>query len=597
LLPKIKSMVQSLRHLISKPVSGIICFFLSAMIPKFSRKFHNFLIRASNHNMVSYWLAHDHKLKHLKEVEGNVAMEWVLNENQITQQYLGDPKEKPLYGKILTILDSKDKIPHIRKIGDHYYNFWQDNNNPRGVLRRTTLEKFKTSSPEWEIIIDIDLLGKLENQSWVYGGQTVYEPDDLSETPSRTLISLSPGGSDAKVIREFDLTLKEFVDGGFSLPSGKSFVSWLDKDTILVGTNMDEVISDLEGSSLTDSGYPRMIHRWNRGSDLSSAVLMFEGEKTDVLVSGYLSKHRRFKIEFRIRRMTFYSSKRWILINDDSHWNELLIPEDAEVNQFYDQLLITLRSDWNINNTIYVKGTLLAVGVVNFVNSTDLKDVPIYVLFTPTSRIALDDFACTKNYIVMHTLVNVKSKFCIWHYKVDDASNSSSVGDVRGVWEYVGGEAEAVVRGASISAVDCDENDLIWITTSSFTQPSALFLADICEGIEGMEQVFNAKSIKSLPAQFDGEGLNESQGEAISKDGTRVPYFIIRKHANSPENRTSGNKNVKPIPTLLYGYGGFEISLLPSYQGVIGAAWLEAGYCYVIANIRGGGEFGTQLAK
>jgi prolyl oligopeptidase len=232
----------------------------------------------------------------------------------------------PLYEKVLSILDSKEKIPHVRKIGEYYYNFWQDSVNPRGVWRRTSLKSYRNMSTEWELVLDVDALGREEGQSWVWGGATAHHPDDLNELPTRALLLLSQGGSDAKTMREFDLVSKRFVsleEGGFQLTEpAKCRFSWLNRDTLLAGTNVDGIMEGVS-DSLTDSGYPRLILEWTRGTRLSAARVAFEGEKGDVSISGYVSKHRGHSVEWRHRAMTFYTAKHWVRFINETAWHEL----------------------------------------------------------------------------------------------------------------------------------------------------------------------------------------------------------------------------------------------------------------------------------
>ncbi|KAK3261375.1 hypothetical protein CYMTET_29712, partial [Cymbomonas tetramitiformis] len=247
------------------------------------------------------WMEKDGEHAWLEEVEGESALTWVKDINANCLSELGDPASKASYQRVLSILDSKEKIPHPRKIGEYYYNFWQDAENPRGLWRRTTPESYRQPEPEWEVVLDVDALGAAEDISWVYAGHTLLEEEDGSP-PSRTLMKLSRGGSDANVVREFDLVTKAFVEGGFELPEAKSRVSWVHRDLLLVGTDLGE-------GSLTDSGYPRQVREWARGTPLKEAPLMYEGEATDVAVSGYLGFHAGHAFEWRRRSTTFYTSK------------------------------------------------------------------------------------------------------------------------------------------------------------------------------------------------------------------------------------------------------------------------------------------------
>jgi len=242
---------------------------------------------ASTGCFVPRWLSRDCEHEYLKEVEGDRAIEWVKSRNDHCIDHVGRPNDSPLYERVLSILDSKEKIPHVRKIDDHYYNFWQDKNNARGLWRRTTLSSFKTATPDWETVIDFDALGKEEGESWVYKGHTLYvnSPEEIKSgiKHSRTLLKLSKGGSDAVVVREFDLQTKSFVtENGFILPESKSNVDWKSIDVILVGTDLKD------GLSTTDSGYPRVVREWTRGTPLTDSIVKYEGEKSDVSVSGYM---------------------------------------------------------------------------------------------------------------------------------------------------------------------------------------------------------------------------------------------------------------------------------------------------------------------
>jgi len=235
--------------------------------------------------VVDYWLGKQSEHAFLEEVHGESAIEWVKKRNESCIGAIGEPSESPMYGKVLSILDSKDKIPHVRKIGDHFYNFWQDAANKRGLWRRTSMESYASGSTEWETVLDVDALCAEEGESWVWKGQVLHRPLDDS-SPSRTLLKLSRGGSDAVVLREFDIASRRFVapdadERGFVVEEAKSSVSWLTRDTLLVGTDMKD------GASMTDSGYPRVVRVWQRGTPIADSLVMYEGEVKDVAVSGY----------------------------------------------------------------------------------------------------------------------------------------------------------------------------------------------------------------------------------------------------------------------------------------------------------------------
>lgn len=548
-----------LRHSNRKRISSLFGYF-NYFISSSSASASSSTSLDSATSAVKFWEKKDGEHEYLEEVLGDKALKWVREKNSEAVQILGDPNKSELYDKVLNILDSEDKIPFVARIGDLYYNFWQDAQNQKGIFRRTTLMSFKSNDVKWETVLDIDALGTSEGENWVWKGYTLYEPDDTDIPPSKALIKLSRGGADATVVREFDLNTKEFIsdaDNGFNLPEAKSRVAWKDENLLLIGTDFGE------SNSLTDSGYPRTVREWKRGTSWKDAREVFAGDAKDVAVTGYISKHRNFKVEVRHRSLTFFTSKVSVKIND-LDWQDLDIPEDAQVSQFADQMIVTLRKAWTIEGKEYPGGSLLAFGWLDFItNKTKAK---VVVLFTPSERTSMDYFTNTKNYLLIHTMENVRSRLHFWKY------------DKTMTWVYEGTEKESVIRGGSVSPVDSNANDYYWFTTSTFTKPSTLALANAALGPSGVSQ---AKPLKALPPQYNAANLVETQGEAISKDGTKIPYFMIGK-----KDLVLDGEN----PVLLYSYGGFQISLPPFYLGVVGKGWLEGGGVYVMANIRGGGK-------
>lgn len=510
---------------------------------------------------VDYWAKRDGEHAYLEEVLGDDALKFVYERNKHAITSLGDPSKTPIYDRFLSILDNKDKIPYVSKIGDKYYNFWQDGQHVKGIWRRTTLMSYRSEDTTWETVLDIDELGSIEKENWVYKGNYVHHPDDDSD-PTRVLMLLSRGGADATVVREFDLVSLKFIDtsdGGFNLPEAKSRISWKDINTLIVGTDMKD------NNSMTLSGYPRVVREWTRGTSIKQSKIIFEGDVNDVSCAGYFMRHRHFNVQVNEQSMTFYTSIYNVMLPNSSEFVQLQVPIDCEIGQFKDQLLIKLRSDW----IGYTAGSLLSVPWMSFME-VGVK-ASFTVLFTPSARVSLDSYHRTKNYLIIHTLDNVKSRLYFCKYNGEDSK-----------WAMKHGyEDEAIIRGASISSVDSDNNDFYWLTTSSFIKPSTLYLGDA--SLKGTDSVTNAKKVKATPDLFNNNGLVELQFEAISEDGTSIPYFMIHRR----DIKYDGTN-----PTLVYGYGGFEISLLPAYGAITGAGWLENGGIYVSANIRGGGEFG-----
>ena len=371
--------------------------------------------------IISYWEQKDNENRYLEEVLGDNALKFVNERNDHILNLLGSPKDasnnsnsNELYNRILSILDSKDKIPYISKYGNYYYNFWQDENHKRGIYRRTSYESYISENTQWELVIDIDLLGLNENESWVYKGIDIYQPEDITIPIKYALVYLSRGGSDATIIREFNLETLLFVetDNKFYLPEAKSSVHWKTPDILWVGTDLHD------DNSLTDSGYPRVIREWIRGTEIVNAPIIFEGDKTDVSVNGYITRHTCYKVEILSRSLTFYTSKKFIKLdfpnNTEFQTNfiELIdFPADAQFGQYLDQILIKLRSDWIVNdNVLYKQGSLITTSFIDFLKNG--KNSNYKILFNPTNdRISLKGYTITKSYVIVELLDNVKEKF------------------------------------------------------------------------------------------------------------------------------------------------------------------------------------------
>lgn len=483
----------------------------------------------------------------LEEVQGERQLQWVRAQNAISTRELENaPEFEPVRQRLLAIMDSKERIPYVSKHGKYYYNFWRDEKNVRGLLRRTTLDEYRKPSPQWETVLDLDQLADKEKENWVWKGYDVLYP-----SYDRCLVSLSRGGADATVTREFDFVKKQFVEQGFTLPEAKSDTSWLDRDTLYVGT-------DFGPGSMTTSGYPRQVKRWKRGTALADAELVFEGKPEDVSVRASVVHDHGHKFEFVSRGVTFFTSEQHLLRGD--RWVKIEKPDDATAGTFKDQILIRLRTDWKTGGKSYPSGALLAAPLDKFLAGA--RDFA--VLFEPTDRKSYAGSTETKNYIILNELDNVRNRLHVLELRPD------------GTWKR--GPLEAPGFGTvSVSGIDPDESDDYFMTVADFLTPSSLYYGTV----EKPKQ----EKLKSLPAFFKADGLEISQHEATSKDGTRVPYFQVSRK----ELKLNGNN-----PTLLYGYGGFEIPMLPSYSAGMGSAWLERGGVYVLANIRGGGEFGPR---
>ncbi|MBS2008561.1 MAG: S9 family peptidase [Cyanobacteria bacterium SZAS TMP-1] len=482
----------------------------------------------------------------LEDVQGKKAMNWVREQNAVSTKLLeASPDFAETKSKLLTILDSKERIPGVNKYGQYYYNFWRDDKNVRGLWRRTTMDQYKKSQPAWETVLDLDRLAADEKENWVWeSAQVLYHDWD------RALISLSRGGADASVVREFDLTKKQFVTDGFILPEAKSDVAWRNRDSIYVGT-------DFGPGTMTASGYPRIVKEWKRGTKISEAKTIFEGKESDVGVSAYVAHDHGETYDFISDKPTFFSNLIYL------RQGEKLIPvekqADAIANTFYKYLLLKLRSNWKVGGKEYTAGSLLACDFKAFLEGARQFEV----LFTPTDRKSLDGMCDTKNYMILTELDNVSSR----PYQLELKDKN-----------WLRSKIQAPDFGTvSIRGIDPDESDDYFMTVANFLTPTSLYL-----GTAGEDK---RELLKHLPAYFKTDGLEIQQFDARSKDGTRVPYFQVSR---------KGLKLDGSNPTLLYSYGGFESSLLPRYDSLVGAAWLERGGVYVLANIRGGGEFGPR---
>ena len=486
----------------------------------------------------------------LEEVEGERAMDWVKAHNTTSLGVLqGDPRYQTLHDEALAIVQSRDRIPSPGFNRDGTIdNFWQDANHVRGIWRRTTLDSYRTAEPQWETVLDIDALSTAEGANWVYKGSSCLQPDERL-----CLISLSNGGKDAVTIREFDSVSKTFVEGGFTLPESKGGVTWIDADTLLVER-------DFGAGSLTDSGYPRTVRLLKRGQSLDQAPQVFEGQTSDVSVSSFTLRDADGAIKATLinRAINFYESEVFRL-NADGSTTKLALPPKSNINGLLSgKMLVSLKQDWTApSGQDFKTGDVIAWPVDAWL--ADPKTTAELVI-RPGEREAIEGLNVTRNRLVVALFENVRGS--VYVYDPKDWSRTRL--DL----------PQNVTVGVGSSS---ERDDKVFVTVAGYLNPSSLWLADAATG--AVDQV------KSMPAKFDATGLKVDQFEARSADGTMIPYFVV--HRESAPNDGSN-------PTLLYGYGGFENSLLPGYSATVGKLWLERGGVYVIANTRGGGEFGPR---
>lgn len=483
----------------------------------------------------------------MEEVEGKQALDWVRAQNTRSLAHLeADPRFAPLRDEALKIVQSRDRLA-TGSIRDGYlYNFWQDGTNVRGLWRRSPLAAYVAGRPVWETLLDIDALSRTENANWVYKGA-----DCQSGAGTRCILTLSNGGKDAAVRREFDVATKSFVAGGFNLPEAKAGTTWLDNDTLLVAT-------DWGAGTLTTSGYPFVVKALKRGQALADAKEIFRGAPSDVGVFGgdYESEDGT-QVHLVIQATTFFTANNFRVV--DGRAEKITLPAKATVRGLHKgELIVTIEEDWTPpgSATAYKSGALLSITL----DSATTAAPNVKLLYGPGPRESIDGVVITRDAVLVAGYQNVRGRVLRYAY------------DGR---QWLESQIPLPPNGAVDFAGASPHESTAFVKFTDFLRPDTLFALDARAG--------TARAVQSLPAQFDSSKLVTEQFEATSRDGTKVPYFVVR-----PRDAQMNGEN----PTLLYGYGGFQVSYPPFYSGVNGKLWLERGGVYVLANIRGGGEFG-----
>jgi len=484
----------------------------------------------------------------LEDIDGEKALEWVEARNTESLAILESlPEYQTLYDKNLAVYDSAERIAYPQIRGDYLYNFWRDASNERGLWRRTTVEEYRKEKPQWEVLLDLDALATSEGENWVWHGTSCLRPDY-----ERCLISLSRGGADAHVIREYDIPSRAFVKDGFNLPESKGGASYIDKNTVFVSTNFGD-------GSMTASGYPRITKLWQRGTPLSQAKAVYEGKPEDIGVFSYLVHTTEKDYSFVIVAPTFFTNDYYLL--RDGVLRKIDIPADADIETiFHNQLLISLKSDWERDGETWKEGWLVSVDVDALLQG----EGRISVVVKPDSRSAISGINRTKDMVLVNRMVDVRNRL-----------DAYTLAD--GKWTSRPIEAPTMGRIGVTST--SEDSNFFYFTYTDFLTPTTLYEA---EGVSG------PTAVKLLPSFFDASPYKVEQHFTQSGDGTRVPYFLV-----SAKNIELNGKN----PTLIYAYGGFEVSMRPSYSATVGMDWLEQGGVYVLANIRGGGEYGPAWHK
>jgi prolyl oligopeptidase len=477
----------------------------------------------------------------LEDVDGASALDWVRSRNAAAFGELAvGPRYAGLRDGVREILDADDRIPYVTRRNEYLYNFWQDADHPRGVWRRTTLESYRTVEPDWDVLLDVDALAAAESENWVWKGAGGLYPDF-----ERYLIRLSRGGADAVVVREWDTATRGFVPDGFALPEAKAQIGWIDRDSVYVGT-------DFGPGSMTSSGYPRIAKRWRRGTPLSEAQVVFEGEHDDVSAYAYRDPTQGYVRHFASRSPDFFTSETYLRAADGSY-SRIDVPLDADIDVDREWLLIRPRTPWTVGGVEYRSGSLLAARFDDYMAGGR----SLSVLFEPGAHTSLSYWTWTRNHLILATLSDVKTRLHLLTPAAD--------------WRREPLPGAPEIGEAAVLDTDPDHGDEYFLDSQSFTEPSTLRRGAIGEEVE---------VLRRSPARYDAAGVETNQYFATSADGTRVPYFVV------------GRPGDGPVPVLMTGYGGFEVSLTPSYSGVVGHGWLASGGTYAVANIRGGGEYG-----
>ena len=480
----------------------------------------------------------------LEEVENPKALKWVEAWNNKSQEVLSSqPVYNELFEKNMEILNSTDRIAEPAIIGNYVYNFWQDQNYQRGIWRRAELNKYLSGDPEWEILLNLDELAEQDDIKWVFKGSSGLYPDY-----NKFLVSLSKGGGDAVIIREFDVRTKSFVENGFYLPEAKGGASWIDENALMVSTDF--------GEGVTTSGYPKQVKIWTRGSNLDQAVEVYNGLESDMGIWGNVQHSPEKEYQLISRRTSFYTGEYYFIEKGKSV--KLNLPDDIDLNTIFNgQVILQLKSDWRVGDQNFKQGAVISIGYDDLLAGR--KNFKLIV--QPDERSSVTQISQTKDRLLVNMLKNVKSELHVYRFEngwIKEKIKTPDFGTL------------------SLASTDKFSNKYFFYF-QNFLEPGTLYFADSSNG--------KIRKIKSLPAWFSAEDYQVQQFEAVSNDGTRIPYFVV--HPKSM--KLDGNN-----PTLLYAYGGFEVPQLPRYSAITGVSWLEKNGVYVLANLRGGGEFGPQ---
>ena len=491
---------------------------------------------------------------YLEEARSEQALGWVEAENVRTLSVLeADPRFETLKAEALAIFDSEDRVPFVSFRPDGLYNFWQDKQNPKGVLRRTTIESYTSDDIAWETVLDIDALAAEEGREWVYKGSTCLPPD-----LNKCMIALSDGGEDATIMREFDMATKTFVEGGFELPEkSQGGIQWVDEDTLMVGRDFGE-------GTLTTSEYPFTTRMWKRGTDLADAPEIFRGEAEDVWAGASLMRDNTGTVHATtaFRGVSFHEAEYFWRNPETNEWVKLDLPKKASPYGIVDgHMLMTTDVDWEVDGQVFPADSLIAADLEEW--KADPNGAAKTLVWAPGERQTKRGGAITAGALYVGLLDNVVGKVLKFNF-VDNEDGG----------EWVS-EPVALPDNATVGiAASSSQSEQIMFTVTDFLNPTTLYYSQAGE---------TPRVLKTSPARFDATGMEVEQHEATSADGTKIPYFIVKPEGMEMDGDTA---------VLMTGYGGFQVPRLPGYLGSTGKMWLERGGAYVLANLRGGGEFG-----
>ena len=483
----------------------------------------------------------------LEDWTGPRAMQWVEQENAATEAaFRNDPRYAGYYRDALAIASAKDRIAVPMQVHGRIYNFWRDADHPQGIWRWTSEADYASDAPRWTTVLDLDALSKAEGKKWVWKGASILDPEERL-----ALINLSDGGEDAVSLREFDLQTGQFVDNGFAIPTSKQNEAWLDRDTLLLARDWGE-------GTMTKSGYPFVVKALKRGQPLSSAQEIYRGQPGDQVGTFplILSDGSGHRAAFLYRGVTFFGNETYLVTPQGVR--KLPLPAKSNLQGMVDgQVLIQTSEAWESGGVTVPTGSLAAVPLKALQSGETLKP---QILFAPSPRQSIDGVAATKGHVILAYNDNVRGRVMVLTPGPQGWSK-----------QQVELPDNATISIASAS----DKNDKAYLSVAGFLAPTTLWAIDAANPAP--------RQVKAMPARFDAEGLVVEQFEATSSDGTRIPYFIVHRQDMKADGST---------PTIMTAYGGFEVPMTPSYAAITGKLWLERGNSFVLANIRGGGEFG-----